>query len=129
MSAVKRHLVSSLFGTKLQIDVGRGIAEFHAGRPVLITDDGETLLALPVEGLDAQRLAEFVALCAPIVPRLVITARRALALGLDATAPVALNLGAGLDVDMILALVADAKIGCPVGVKAAGPVATAAIQL
>jgi hypothetical protein len=129
MSVVKKNVVSSLFGTLGQIGVNRGVAEFHARRPVLIAGGGESLLALPVEGLDAQRLAEFVALCAPVVPRLVITARRALALGLDATAPVALNLGAGLDVDMILALVADAKIGCPVDVKEAGPAATAAIQL
>jgi len=129
MSVVKKNVASSLFGTKGQIGVNRGVAEFHARRPVLIAGGGESLLALPVEGLDAQRLAEFVALCAPVVPRLVITARRALALGLDATAPVALNLGAGLDVDMILALVADAKIGCLVDVKAAGPAATAAIQL
>jgi len=129
MSAVKRHLVSSLFGTKLQIDVGRGIAEFHAGRPVLITDDGETLLALPVEGLDAQRLAEFMALCAPVVPRLVITARRALALGLDATMPVALQLAVGFDADTILALVADAKIGRPADATEAGRPAIAAIHL
>lgn len=129
MSVVKKNVVSSLFGTLGQIGVNRGVAEFHARRPVLIAGGDEFLLALPVEGLDALRLAEFVALCAPVVPRLVITARRALALGLDATAPVALNLGAGLDADMILALVADAKIGCPVDVKAAGPAATAAIQL
>jgi hypothetical protein len=31
---------------------------------------------LPVEGLDAQRLVEFMTLCAPVVPRLVITAHR-----------------------------------------------------
>jgi GTP cyclohydrolase II len=129
MSAVKRHLVSCLFGTKLQIDVGRGIAEFHAGRPVLITDDGETLLALPVEGLDAQRLAEFMALCAPVAPRLVITARRALALGLEATTPVALQLAVGFDADTILALVADAKIGRPADATEAGPPAIAAIHL
>ena len=129
MSAIKRHLVSSLFGTKLQIDVGRGIAEFHAGRPVLITDDGETLLALPVEGLDAQRLAEFMTLCAPVVPRLVITARRALALGLDATTPVALQLAVGFDADTILALVAGAKIGRPADATEAGRVAIAAIHL
>jgi GTP cyclohydrolase II len=96
---------------------------------VFISGGGETLLTLPVEGLDAQRLAEFVALCAPVVPRLVITARRALALGLDATTPVALNFTAGLDVDIILALVADAKIDRPVDVKAAGPAASAAIEL
>ena len=129
MSSVGNSVVSSLFGTKGQIGVNRGVAEFHARRPVFITGGGETLLTLPVEGLDAQRLAEFVALCAPVVPRLVITARRALALGLDATTPVALNFTAGLDVDIILALVADAKIDRPVDVKAAGPAASAAIEL
>jgi len=129
MSSVGNSVVSSLFGTKGQIGVSRGVAEFHARRPVFISGGGETLLTLPVEGLDAQRLAEFVALCAPVVPRLVITARRALALGLDATTPVALNFTAGLDVDIILALVADAKIDRPVDVKAAGPAASAAIEL
>lgn len=129
MSSVGNSVVSSLFGTKGQIGVNRGVAEFHARRPVFISGGGETLLTLPVEGLDDQRLAEFVALCAPVVPRLVITARRALALGLDATTPVALNFTAGLDVDIILALVADAKIDRPVDVKAAGPAASAAIEL
>ena len=75
--------------------VNRGLAEFHARRPVLIRNGSEALLTLPVEGLDAQRLSEFVALCAPSVPRLVITTRRALALGLDATTPVALKLAPG----------------------------------
>ena len=129
MSSVGNSVVSSLFGTKGQIGVNRGVAEFHARRPVFISGGGETLLTLPVEGLDDQRLAEFVALCAPVVPRLVITARRALALGLDATTPVALNFTAGLDVDIILALVADAKIDRPIDVKAAGPAASAAIEL
>src|SRR5450830_970313 len=129
MCAVRANVGSALFGKEGQIGVNRGLGEFHAGRPVLISGGGETLLTLPVEGLDAQRLAEFVALCAPVVPRLVITARRALALGLDATTPVALNFTAGLDVDIILALVADAKIDRPVDVKAAGPAASAAIEL
>src|SRR6202142_1405551 len=129
MCAVRAKMGSSLFGTKGQIGVNRGVAEFHARRPVFISGAGETLLTLPVEGLDAPRLAEFVALCASVVPRLVITARRALALGLNATTPVALNFTAGLDVDIILALVAGAKIGRPLDVKAAGPAASAAIDL
>jgi GTP cyclohydrolase II len=122
-------MVSSLFGTKGQIGVTRGVAEFHARRPVAITGCGETLLTLPVEGLDTQRLAEFVALCAPAAPRLVITARRALALGLDATTPMVVNLTAGLDVDIILPLVADARIDCALDAEPAGPAAAAAIQL
>ena len=129
MTAVRNNAVSSLFGTKGQVGVNRGVAEFHAGRPVLITGGGETLLTLPVEGLDARRLAEFMALCAPVLPQLVITARRALALGFGATTPVALPLTADFDVDLILALVADAKIDREIEAKSVGPAATAAIQL
>jgi len=129
MCAVRANVGSSLFGTKGQISVNRGLSEFHARRPVFITGEGETLLALPVEGLDAQRLEEFMKLCAPAAPRLVITARRALALGLEATTPVALQLTAGHDVDTILALVANAKIDCTLDAKPAGPAAAAAIQL
>jgi GTP cyclohydrolase II len=129
MCAVRVNAGSRLFGTKGQISVNRGLAEFHARRPVLVTGAGETLLTLPVEGLDAQRLAEFVTLCAPAMPRLVITARRAHALGLKATTPVALQLTAGHNADVILALVADAKIDCTFEVKPAGPAAAAAIQL
>lgn len=129
MSAVEKHAVTSLFGARPQVDVGRGVAEFYAGRPVLIGGAGETLLALPVEGLDERRLSEFVALCAPAVPRLVVTARRALALGLDATTPMVVQLGADIDAAKVLALVADVKIECSVDAKPAGPSAIAAIQL
>ena len=120
---------STLFGMKGQISVNRGLAEFHARRPVLITGAGKSLLVLPVEGLDAQRLAEFMTLCAPAAPRLVITARRALALGLAATTPMALQLTAGQDVEAILALVADAKVERAFDAKPAGHLAAAAIQL
>ncbi|MEA2984738.1 MAG: cyclohydrolase [Alphaproteobacteria bacterium] len=129
MPVVRNDVGSSLFGTKGRVGVNRGVAEFHAGRPVLVTGGGETLLTLPIEGLDAQRLAEFMLLCAPVLPRLVITARRALALGIGATTPVALPLTAGFDADDILALVTDAKIDRPIDVKSVGPAATAAIQL
>ena len=129
MCAVGAKLSSSLFGTEGQIGVSRGLAEFHARRPVLIAGEGDTLLALPVEGLDAQRLAEFATLCAPAALRLVITARRALALGFMATTPMALQLTASHDVGSILALVANAKIDCAIDVKPAGLTAAAAIQL
>jgi GTP cyclohydrolase II len=129
MRPVGNSVISSLFGTIEQMSVNRGVAEFHARRPVLIASGSELLLTLPVEGLDTQRLAEFVALCAPIVPRLVITKRRAVALGLDATAPMILNLTAGFDVNLILALVADAKVDRRFDGRTAGPAATAAIDL
>jgi GTP cyclohydrolase II len=126
---IAKNVGSPLLGTKGQIGVNRGIAEFHARRPVLIGGGGENLLTLPVEGLDARRLAEFMALCAPVLPRLVITARRALALGLDATSPLALPLTPDVDVEEVLALVAGAKITRPVGAKSVGAAADAAIQL
>ena len=121
--------VSSLFGPASQIGVNRGLAEFHAGRPVLITGKDETLLALPVEGLTEQRLAEFVALCAPARLRLVITARRALALGYSAKTPMALQLSGTDGVEAIMAAVADAKNDCSFKAEPAGRVAAAAIQL
>jgi GTP cyclohydrolase II len=129
MSTVRANLSSSLFGRTGEIGVNRGIAEFHARRPVLITGGGETLLALPVEGLDGQRLDEFMKLCAPAAPRLIITARRALALGLEATTPVALSVTTGWDADRVLALVADAKIDCELDAMPTGAAAVAAIQL
>jgi GTP cyclohydrolase II len=143
MSAARTDLSSSLFGTNGQIGVNRGLAEFHARRPVLITGGSETLLTLPVEGLDARRLAEFMALCAPAAPRLVITARRALALGLgiglEAATQVALQLSPGIEAETILALVAGAnvagakvakaKVECVRDAKPAGAAAAAAIQL
>src|SRR5262245_45391657 len=97
-----------LFGSSDNVGVGRGLAEFRAGRPVLIAN-GETLITLPVEGLDAKRLRAFWELCEPIPPRLVITARRARSLGIAADAPIALELTPDIDPQTILALVADAK--------------------
>src|SRR4051795_7556188 len=90
MSEVQAGASSALFGRWGQTNVSRGVSEFRAGRPVLVTSKPEIVLALPVDGLDGQRLAEFMALCSPVVPRLIITEQRALALGLDSSTPMAL---------------------------------------
>ena len=129
MRAVRTDTSSTIFGSKGHTSVSRGVAEFHSRRPVLITAPHETLLALPVEGLDAQRLAEFMALCAPSVPHLVITARRALALGLDAATPMALRLSANDDASSVMAFVTDATSDRIPEAKPAGRAAAAAIQL
>ncbi len=125
----KDELASVLFGTSEQVGVGRGLAEFRAGRPVLVTSGRETLLTLPVEGLDAPRLAAFVALCAPMRPRLVITASRARSLGLHATESVALDLPADFDATTILTLVAEAKADHTFLAEPVGAAAIAAIDL
>jgi len=129
MTTVRADANAILFGNKGHISVSRGLAEIHGRRPVLITSVDETLLALPVEGLDAKRLAAFRTLCAPARPRLVITERRALALGLRATAPMALRLLADDDAGTILALVGDAGGDCVRDASPAGNAAAAAIQL
>lgn len=120
---------SVLFGTRVQVDVGRGLAEFRAGRPVVIIGASEKLLCLPVEGLDKERLAAFRKMCAPVPPRLVVTGRRARSLGLQANEPVALELTPETEAGTVLTLVADAKPQHMLLPEPAGPAATAAIDL
>ena len=120
---------SALFGGTGHTSVSRGLGEFHGRRPVLITATGEAILALPVEGLDGQRLAEFTALCGPAVPRLIVTQRRALALGLDASTPMALSLSADDDANSVLSLVTDASPDRVLPAEPASPAAAAAIRL
>ena len=120
---------STLFVNKEHTSVSRGVAEFLSRRPVLITAPNETLLALPVEGLDSRRLTEFIALCAPSVPQLVITSRRAHALGIDAKSPMAIRLSADDTADSILASVTDATSNRTRKATPAGQAAAAAIQL
>jgi GTP cyclohydrolase II len=120
---------SALFGSRRHISVSRGLGEFRGRRPVFFTANDEKMLALPVEGLDGLRLAEFMALCGPVEPQLIVTERRALALGLDASTPMALQLPAGADAEAILALVTDATSDLKPSAKPASPAATAAIHL
>ncbi len=129
MSEVQTGAGSTLFGSRGHTGVSRGLGEFHGRRPVLITGAGEAVLALPVEGLDEQRLAEFLTLCGPVVPRLIITRRRALALGLDASTPMALALAADDDANTILALVTDATSDRIPAARPASRAAAAAVQL
>ena len=129
MNSVRSGVSPVLFGSKGHVGVSRGLAEFHGRRPVLITAKNETLLALPVEGLDTARLTAFRALCAPRTPHLIVTARRALALGLDARMPMALRLAPDDDATSIEALVSDATCVRIPEAKPAGPTAAAAIQL
>ena len=129
MRTVRTGTSSTLFGDKGHISVSRGVAEFNSRRPVLVTAQNERLLALPVEGLDDARLAEFTALCAPSEPYLVITSRRAVALGINTRIPMAVRLSPADDAESILAFVGDSPgEGVPSAVPA-GRAATAAIQL
>jgi GTP cyclohydrolase II len=122
--------LSVLFGNKAFINVSRALGELQARRPVTINASGEALFILPVEGLDDRRLAEFISLCRPATPDLIITQQRALAIGLGgASAPMAVPLPEAVDSRKIFDLVA-ARHGHFAGTaRTASSAAAAAIQL
>src|SRR5947209_3944108 len=124
------HAGSGVFGSPDRVLVKRGLAEFRSGRPVVFSSRTEFLVALPVDGLDEARLHAFAHLCAPAELRLVVTARRARALGIEANGPLALKLADGINAATIYSLVADADPAEVAGF--AGPAderAAAAIEL
>src|SRR5690242_2089621 len=108
MSVIEGDAGPACFGTPSEISVTRGLAEFHARRPVQITASAENILVLPVDGLDAERLAAFRQLCAPAAVSLAVTAQRAQALGIDAEHSVTLRLDSRVDSKRLLALASDA---------------------
>jgi len=118
-----------LFGDGASIGVQRGLAELRAGRPVRIEAAGVPVLALPVDGCDDGRLAAFRTLVHPASPRLVVTARRARALGVEAARPVLLELDPADDAAVIFALAADARVDRAVVASPAAVAAVAAIEL
>jgi GTP cyclohydrolase II len=124
-----QNLSSILCGTREHVDASRALAEFRSGRPVIIVGNNETLLCLPVEGLDKDRLAAFHEAVGPMTPRLVLTSTRARSLGLDASEPVAIELSDKVDTRTVLALVAENKPDFEFLAESAGAVAAAAIDL
>jgi len=120
---------AALFGAAEHIAVDRALAELRAGRPVVLEAPDGGMLALPVEGLDDGRLAAFRALCAPAQPRLLISARRARALGLAASTARTIALPADMTADAVLALAAGRHARPPADAEPAGPSAEAAVTL
>ena len=118
-----------LFGAADDIAVQRGIAEFQAGRPVVIADTDEMIVALPVDGLTEATWRAFKALCAPAVPRLVITARRARVIGLDVPGPVFIAVTPRDTRDVILSLAVGLRCERRGVTGVAGDTATRAIEL
>lgn len=104
------HAGSGVFGSPERVLVKRALAEFRSNRPVLFSSpNGKFLVALPVDGLDAARLHAFEHLAQPGKPRLLVTTRRARALGIEANGPVALALPPVGGAEAILSLAEDAR--------------------
>ncbi len=119
---------SASFGTSGQIAAERGLSEFRCGRPVIVTGADRGIVALPVDGLDPGRLAAFRQLCAPERPHLVVTARRARALGRELAGPARLDIGEA-DHSAILALAAAKHVERRPELQPAGAASAAAISL
>jgi GTP cyclohydrolase II len=120
---------SGLFGNAERVAVERGLAEFRSGRPVVMRATGEVAIVLPVDGMSAEQLASFALLCAPAKPYLLVTARRARALGLEAAGPVGLALSELDSAADIYSFAADTKVARGLDTVAAGKTADAAIEL
>ncbi|MFO1158805.1 MAG: GTP cyclohydrolase II [Reyranellaceae bacterium] len=101
--------IQVLFGSDAQTTIGRALAEVRAGRPILIVgpEGGSAipLLALPAERLQDATLMAFREFVAPGTPRLVLSARRACAIGQHVKEPVRLELPAAIDAGTVLGLV------------------------
>src|SRR5215470_3581331 len=117
------------FGAADDIAVQRGIAEFQAGRPVVIADADEMIVALPVDGLTERTWSAFKTLCSPVAPRLVITKRRARVIGLEVPGPVFIAVAAGDTRDTICALAEGLDCERRSVAGMAGAAATRAIDL
>jgi GTP cyclohydrolase II len=121
---------SVLFSNRASISVSRALGELRARRPVTINAPGEALFILPVEGLDDRRLAEFVTLCRPATPELVITQQRALAIGLGgASTPMAVQLPDAIDSRKLFNLVASRQGHFTAKARTTSSAAAAAIHL
>jgi len=120
---------SGLFGAAEQIAVERGLAEFRCGRPVILTSAEESVAVLPVDGMTDEALVSFRQLCAPRRPYLLITARRARALGLEGAESTGLAVGDLHDRAAIFSLAADAQVTRRLDVVPTGKTAAAAIEL
>src|SRR5260370_10941309 len=124
-------LVSGLFGLPAKMAVERGLAEFRAGRPVLFAAES-SVIAVPVDALDAERLQSFVGAFASrpdaLPLRLAVTARRARALGIDTERPIALPLDGSEDLDAIHSLAAPAAAPRAGAAGPRGPPANPAVH-
>ena len=129
MSAAPMPAVSAIFGSREHLDVSRALSELQARRPVRVRASSEDLIALPVEGLDDQRLREFSILCGSETPKLIVTQQRARAIGIETLTPMVLSLLRTVDASGVLELAAGNKSHFTAEAEAADCAATAAIRL
>jgi GTP cyclohydrolase II len=120
---------ASLPGERAQIAVERALSEFRSGRPVVITSASDAITALPVDGMTEAMLVAFRLLSRPIRPFLLVAARRARAMGVEAAGPTGIALPDFCSADEIFSLAAAAQVSRRFELVPAGASASAAIEL
>jgi GTP cyclohydrolase II len=118
-----------LLGERAQIVVERALSEFRSGRPVVITSASDAISALPVDGMTEAMLVAFRLLSRPVRPFLLVTARRACALGVEASSPTGIALPDLCSAAEIFSLASAPKVSRKLELVAAGAGAGAALQL
>jgi GTP cyclohydrolase II len=120
---------ASLLGSRAQVAVERAVSEFRSGRPVLITSGSDAITALPVDGMTEAMLVAFRQFSRPIRPFLLVTARRARAMGVQASSPIGIALPEGCNAGEIFFLASAPQVSRKFQFVPAGASASAAIQL
>jgi GTP cyclohydrolase II len=120
---------ASLFGEPAQIAVERALSEFRSGRPVLIRSASEAITALPVDGMTDAMLVAFRLLSRPVRPFLLATARRARAIGVEASGPTGITLPEFCGAGEIFSLASGTLVSRQFEFVPVGASAGAAIQL
>ena len=108
---------ASLLGEPAQVAVERALSEFRSGRPVLITSASDAITALPVDGMTETMLVAFRLLSRPVRPFLLITARRARAIGVEASGPTGIALPDFCSAGEIFSLASAAQVSCRIRVR------------
>src|SRR5262245_46117672 len=122
MSGVSK---ASLLGEPAQVAVERALSEFRSGRPVLITSASDAITALPVDGMTEAMLVAFRLLSRPVF--LLVTARRARAIGVEASGPTGIALPDFCSAGEIFSLASATQVSCQFEFVPAGASAGAAI--
>lgn len=110
------------------IAVERAVAEFRAGRPVVVGATS-SIAAMPIDALDMPGFQLFRDQWSPARVRLLVTAQRANALGIGAEGPVVLSQGEHEDPGAFVSLAIDPVIRQRCDGAPAGPAANAALDL
>lgn len=117
------------FGDPGLVDIHRACSELRAGRPLLIEGDGPTVVVLAIDGLDQSKLDRFRSRLADGETSLLMTDRRAAAIGLTAYPATLVSIAPDASPADLLTLGAGYEVRVGHTTAAAGPAGRAALEI